>query len=140
METLNTEGFQLTEIAAEWKVLTAEFGDGYEAGALAGHPAGTRSWSIKIDVLPGVTDQVPPVEGVSRAQYLWQFFKTTKAANDEPFWVELEDPEDGMRKLFLASFVDNKLSYTVLCAKIYSAGLQLRQRRLTDVASPVPVD
>lgn len=139
METLNTEGFLLTEIAGEWSVLSADFGDGYEAAALVGDPAGARTWSMKIDVLPGDIDIAPPVSGSTRAAYLWQFFVTSKVANDEPFWVEAEDPDDGTRKLFLASFADHRLTYTVLCAKVYSTGLQLRQRRLVDVASPVAV-
>lgn len=166
METLDTTGFTVMETAGEWDVLSADFGDGYEAGALVGDPAGTRTWTMKIDVLPDSTDQVGPIEdnlepeyvlgevsdfvltepgdrilleGSSRAKYLWRFFRISKAANDAPFWIEVDDPDDGARKQFLASFIDNKLTYSVLCAKLYSTGLQLKQRRLRDVASPVLV-
>lgn len=75
----------------------------------------------------------------TRATYLWRFFRLSKAAGNQPFWVEHEDPDDGTRKLFLASFAEHKLTYTVLCAKIYSTGLQLKQRRLPGVVSPVAV-
>jgi len=164
METLDTTGFLVTEIAGEWNVLSADFGDGFEAAATVGAPEGTRVWTIKIDALTGdlrgglITDALEPAfilredgsfmlredggqilqeQGSTRAQYLWRFFRISKANANQPFWFEAEDPDDGRRKLFLASFTDNRLSYTVLCAKVYSTGLMLRQRRLRDVMSPV---
>ncbi len=164
-QTLDTSGFLLTETTGEWAVLSADFGDGYEAAALVGDPQGSRTWSITIQVLPDSIDQVPGIpddlepgfmmaeggdfvltedgdrillERISpRSQYLWRFFRVSKAAGNAPFWIEVDDPDDGQRKLFLASFVDHKLSYGILCAKVYSTGLQLRQRRLRDVESPV---
>jgi len=167
MQTLDTAGFLFTEVSGEWSLLTADFGDGYEASALVGDPQGTRAWSIKVDTLPDSADQVGSIEDnlelayvltegggfvltesggrvllenqSSRASYLWRFFRISKAANDEPFWLEVDDPDDGARKKYLASFIDNKLTYSVLCAKLYSTGLQLRQRRVRDVASPVLV-
>lgn len=164
--TLNTTGFLFTETVGEWAVLSADFGDGYKSSATVGHPDGTRTWSMKIDVLPGdarggaIADDVDPsflltqggdyvlTEGEgggrvvlekqsTRAEYLWRFFRYSKANGNQPFWVELEDPDDGTRKMFLASFADNRINYQVLCAKIYSTGLQLEQRRLRDVESPV---
>lgn len=167
LHTLNTEGFTVAEIAGEWNVLSADFGDGYEAAATVGAPEGTRAWSMKIDVLPDRTSQVRAIsddldpafllteggdfvltEGgdrivleneSSRAQYLWRFFRVSKANGNAPFWVEVEDPDEGNRQLYLASFVDHRISFAVLCAKVYSTGLQLRQRRLREVESPVTV-
>jgi hypothetical protein len=138
METIDTTGFLFTEAAGEWHVLTADFGDGYQAGALVGDPAGTRTWTIKIDVLPD-GDEAPDINGLSRSRYLWQFFTARKALDNEPFWIEVDDQDDGQRKRYLAGFAENRLSYAVLCAKLYSTGLQLRQRRVPDVASPVSV-
>ena len=168
--TLDTTGFLFTEIAGDWNVLSADFGDGYEAAATVGAPEGTRSWSVKLDVLPGdgqastIADSLTAVPGFletedgsylllaadgsrlllgegfrlsTRAEYLWRAFRISKAAGNQAFWIEVEDPDDGDRKLFLASFVDNRMSYAVLCAKIYSTGLQLRQRRLSGVDSPL---
>jgi lysophospholipase L1-like esterase len=148
--TLNTTGFFFTEIAGEWNVLGADYGDGFKVGATVGHPAGTRAWSMKVDVLPGeavhggfipddVDESLTLTEAgqSTRAEYLWRFFRASKENGNRPFWIEVEDPEDGDRKLFLASFVDNRLSYEMLRAKIYSTGLALEQRRLRDVASPV---
>jgi hypothetical protein len=172
--TLNRTGFLFTETAASWNILSADFGDGYEAAATVGSPEGTREWTVRVDVLPDGADRVPALpddldQGPSfllteevesgrrlteeggrrllesggitstRASYLWRFFRKSKAAGNQPFWLEFDDPDDGARKLFLASFVDHRLSYTVLCAKVYSTGLQLRQRRLAGVDSPIPV-
>jgi hypothetical protein len=166
--TLNTDGYLFTEIAGEWDLLTADFGDGFEVAALVGSPEGTRTWSMKIDVLPATTKQAPGIshsldpvflltqggeyaltEGgeqvilesnpAARAEYLWKFFRVSKASGNQPFWVELEDPDDSTRKMYLASFVDNRLTYQQLCAKVYSTGLQLRQRRVSGVVSPVAV-
>jgi len=138
-ETLNTTGFLITEIAGDWSVLTADFGAGYGVGALVGAREGTRAFSIRLEVLPDDLNLAPAVEGLSRERYLWQFYRTSKEGGDLPFWIELEDPADADRKMFLASFVDHALTYDVLCAKIYGTGLNLRQRRLLDTPSPVPV-
>lgn len=126
METLNTEGFLFTTVASEWTVLKADFGAGYKAAATVGALQGTRSWTIKIDALP----HAGTVETKTRAAYLWQFYRASKAAGDEPFTVELEDPETGQRRNYLASFTDHRLSYEVLCAQVYGTGLEMRERRV----------
>jgi hypothetical protein len=164
-QTLETAGFLFTENAGDWATLAAEFGDGHESAKLSGDSEGTRLWSIRIDALPDETNQVSGVvfdpgflklenggffklqsggkivldTTISRAQYLWRFFKQSKSSGDAPFWIEVEDQKDGQRKRYLASFVDHKLTYTVLCAKLYSTGMQLRQRRLSGVTSPIVV-
>lgn len=131
-ETLNTEGFLFSEVAVEYTVLKADFGAGFAAAALVGTPAGTRSWTVQITALPDSEN----VESRTRAAYLWQFFRARKAADDEPFWIELDDPESGARRTYLASFTDHKLSYEVLCAKVYGNGLTLRERRARGTVSP----
>jgi hypothetical protein len=170
IKELNTEGFLITEIAGAWSLLTADFGDGYGAGALIGDPSGTRTFTIRLDVLPGeillgagidekdfdpalalATEDLEFLTqengGLillelrsSRAQYLWHFFRTSKAAGDQPFWMEIEDPEITRRQKFLVSFSDHNLSYQVLCARIYGSGLTMRQRRLAGVTSPILVE
>jgi hypothetical protein len=132
-EALNSSGFLFTQTAVAVALSTADFGDGYDAGALIGSPEGLRSWNVKIDVLPDSSDQAPEIDSKTRANYLWDFFLASKAAGDEPFWIE--DIKDG--KFYLASFVDHTLSYEVLCGKVYSTGLALRQRRVSDQTTPV---
>lgn len=170
IETLDTTGFLVTENGLEMALLDADFGDGLGVALRSGSVEGLRTWTIRVDVLPG-TEQgstIPNTLGPSfllteeggylllesggriileapveshdtRATYLWKFFHLSKAAGNQPFWIEAEDPGDGTRKKFLTSFVDDKLSYTVLCAQVYSTGLQLKQRRLPGVASPVAI-
>jgi hypothetical protein len=165
IETLDTTGFLITELAAQWAMLAADFGDGYGAAKLDGLQEGLRRWAITIDALPDTFAQgqiddllsrshwlaeggggnyvltetgarILLGQSSTRGQYLWRFFRTSKAAGDKPFWLELEDPETGTRKKYLANFVDHKLSYQVLCAQLYATGLQLAERRLPAVSSP----
>jgi hypothetical protein len=157
LPTLNLEGFLLVAIADEWAMLGADFGDGFSLAALDGVPEGRRSWSLRIDALPGTgaklaADFGPPghvlregaggyvlsekggrlllERALTRSAYLWSFFQYSKAAADQPFWIEVEDPETGTRKNYLAAFVDHKISYAVLCAQIYSTGIELIERRV----------
>jgi hypothetical protein len=136
---LNSEGFLFTEIAGEWTVLKADFGSGYRAAACVGAPAGTRTWTIRIDALPHAPHPVFLISGQTRAIYLWQFFKTSKANQDQPFWLEVEDPETTTRKKYLASFSEHRLSYEVFCAQVYGTGLTLRERRVLGTVSPIAV-
>lgn len=132
-EQLQTDGFLFTQTSVAVALATADFGDGYDSGALIGDPDGLRGWNVKIDVLPDASDQAPLIGGKTRSNYLWDFWLASKAAADRPFWVE--DIKDGL--FYLASFVDHNLSYEVLCGKVYSTGLQLRQRRARDQTTPV---
>lgn len=128
-ELLNTNGFRFTEARLPLPLLTADYGDGYEPpAAITGNPAGVLNWSVSIGVLPN--DVATP-----RAEYLWNFWLARKAAGDGLFWVQ--DPRDGL--YYLAGFVDDELGFEVLCAKAFASGLQLRQRRDAEQASPVSV-
>jgi hypothetical protein len=137
-EVLERTGFKVEQLEIDFTstLATVDFGDGYGRAAIIGSPEGLRSWSIKIDVLPDTDDY--PVDALehgiqSRATYLWEFFRRQKSAGNQPCWVE--DLRDG--KLYLAEFTDHKLSYQVLCGRLYSTGLQLRQRRSATQESPI---
>lgn len=133
-EQLNTSGFLFTSTSVEINLAKGEYGDGFApAAAVIGDPAGLRAWSVQIGILPDSSDQVPLIGGKTRADYLWDFFLASKAAGNEPFWVE--DPRDD--QFYLAEFVDDVLTYEILCSRAYSTGLQLRQRRVTDQETPV---
>jgi hypothetical protein len=133
---LKTTGFLFTETSITLDLLKADFGDGYKAGALVGAAEGLRTWTIKIDVLPDDLEYAPPVSGTdeTRANYLWEFYLSSKQAGDDPFWIE--DMKTG--KWHLAEFVDDSLTYPILCAKVYATGLQLRQRRMRGQVVPAP--
>jgi hypothetical protein len=130
-EQIATDGFLFTRLVARFAIAHAGFGDGYDAARTLDD--GQRAWSIKIAALPDL-DAPPRVGTQSRALYLWEFFVARKAAGDEPFW--LLDPKDGM--LYLSSFTDDALTFEILCAKVYATGLELRQRRVAGVTSPIP--
>ena len=158
LPTLNTEGFLITAIAGAWTIASADFGDGYGAAALKGLPEGLRSWTMRAAAIPddraakladdfGGNTYVLRETAIgyvlaenggrliierafTRAAYLWRFFQTSKAAGDRPFWIEMEDPATGTRQNYLATFAADRLSYEVLCAKVYGTGLELSERRL----------
>jgi len=130
-DQLHVNGFQFTQTAIGMTLLTADYGEGFQDATVIG--SGLRTWAIKIAVLPGQSGFAPAVEDQTRADYLWDFFVEKKLAGDEPFWVF--DFKDDV--FHLASFVDHSLSFEMLCAKIYSTGLQLRQRRLAGVTAPI---
>jgi hypothetical protein len=132
-DQLKTDGFLFTQTAVAFALMKADFGDGYGKGALISDPAGLRRWSVKIDVLPDSDEHVPKVDAQTRSEYLWNFFVASKRSGNYPFW--LQDPKD--EQFYLVEFVDDELSYDLLCVKVYSTGLQLRQRRVTDQATPV---
>lgn len=133
-DRLITDGFLFTQTTLAFVLLTADFGDGYQAAALIGAEAGLRTWTMKIEVLPDSSEQAPKVDEQTRSEYLWNFFVASKRSGDYPFFVE--DPKDD--QFYLASFTDHTLSFDILCAKLYATGLQLRQRRVRDQASPIP--
>jgi hypothetical protein len=161
--TLNTTGFLFTEVAGTWTIASADLGDGFLLSKNLGLAEGRRSWTIRVDVLPGdyqggliVNDIQAPgfvlleaaaggyvlnehggriilERAATRAAYLWQFFRNSKARGDQPFWIEVEDPETGTRQQYAANFVEDRLSYEILCAQIYGTGLELIERRLPPV-------
>jgi hypothetical protein len=171
-ETLETTGFLFTDTDIALTLLTADFGDGYEAASVIGSSAGLRTWTIKIDALPdnfnylGDARPTPVFEldledgsrvlledgssillggitlpksdpdittGETRAEYLWAFFLRSKQAGNKPFWVwDVKTDQQ-----YLASFTEHRLGYQIFCAQVYGAGLQLKQRRVQGVISPV---
>jgi len=130
-DLLRSTGFLFTRTEIASAVLAAEYGEGYRGpGAVIG--AGLRSWTIKIDTLPDDA-AAGLVQGQSRATYLWDFFRNAKAANDAAFFIY--DYKDDL--FYLASFTDDELSFEMFCAKVFSTGLQFRERRIVGVDSPV---
>lgn len=135
-EELNQSGFKFGSTSVRMDLAKGDFGDGFAPpAAVISNPEGLRSWSVTIAVLPDSTaqGQAPLIEGETRAEYLWNFWLNSKATGDAPFWIR--DPKDG--QFYLACFVDDELSYEILCSKVYGTGLQLRQRRVADQETPV---
>lgn len=171
-ETLSNTGFLFTDTSIGVSLLSADFGDGYEAASVIGSTKGLRTWTVKIEALPdnfnyigsnrpspvfallledgspvlledgspvllgGITQpkfdpEIPT--GETRAEYLWRFFLRSKAAGNKPFWIwDVKTDEQ-----YLASFADPQLTYQIFCAQVYGTGLQLKQRRVKGVVSPI---
>jgi hypothetical protein len=115
-------------------ILEADYGDGYDDSALVGSTEGTRGWQLVYKVLPGTMDspvEVSDAELQSRADYLWNFFCRHKAGGNTSFTITC--PRDG--KDYLAKFVEHEMTYEMFAVKLFSTGLQLRQRRERGVAT-----
>ncbi len=67
---------------------------------------------------------------MTRSEYLWQLFLRSKGKSNRPF--QFEDPQDitGATVLY-GEFVDKTLTYPILRSQVYSAGLHIRQRRIS---------
>jgi len=144
---LNTTGFLFTSVQQAFTILRADYGVDENGGrrqdavTIGG---GEHTWQMKIDVLPDNTDSVGFVADtqLTRAAYLWNFYKTSKANNDAPFWFRKADPGEDERD-WLVSFSEDNLNFTQLRDRIHNTGLTLRQRALRDQESPgdtTPVD
>jgi phage-related protein len=123
---LDIGNFGLVE-EIEFQVLEAEYGDGYDDSALVGSSEGTRSWKLSYKVLPGSIGNVQGgvFSAQSRADWLWDFFVRHKAAGNKSFIIN--SPRDG--RDYLAKFAEHKLSYEIFMTRLYSTGIQLKQRR-----------
>ena len=120
-ELLNTSGFRFTQTTIPVSLLRADFGDGYAPpAAIIG--SSVRGWNVRLDAVNSPD-----------AEYLWQFWLARKREGNFACWIR--DPKDDL--YYLVEFTDNNLSFDLLCARAYAIGIELRQRRDRDQASPV---
>lgn len=116
-----------------WKapLLTANFGEGFGAGALAGLASGLHRWNLAASVLPDLDDYSIDYEldgddyTDPRFTYLFEFIKRHIGLNNKPFVIK--DPRTGRK--FLASFDTNDFEFTAITALIFEGGINLVQRR-----------
>jgi len=133
-DLLRTNGFLFTGTEISAPAVAVDYGEGYRSrGAIVGEPDGLRRWTAKISVLPDTANDCKAIAGKSRASYLWDFFRASKAADDRPFYL-YDHKSD---QFFLASFVDDALDFDQLCAKVFSTGLNFRERRDPQITSPI---
>ena len=116
-----------TTVDREFSLLSAEYGDGYSDAALIGASDGTRSWTLKFDVLDDITPTITLDDGSqqTRARYLWEFYQRRMANGNESFIFTC--PFDGAD--YLARFVAFKLTLNKASVRLYSAELNLKQAR-----------
>lgn len=113
--------------------------DGYRAGILCGASAGVRSWKF---TFPGLMGNLPGIivptmidingASVSREQALRALFVENKVTG-QPFVYQ--DPQSGGTNYFV-DFADEMLSMKRMRVKIYTSGVEIRQRRLSGVTLP----
>jgi hypothetical protein len=126
-----------------WKapVLTANFGDGYGAGALSGSAAGLYRWTLDSSLLPDIDGQhlinysLDSIEYTdTRFSYLLKFIQHHLRNGNKPFYIT--DPRSG--RTYLASFTDdlatNGVEFGAITAKIFEGSVEIVQRRAEDLS------
>lgn len=114
--------------------------DGYRAGILCGAAAGMRSWKFTFPSLMGtltggvLTPTMIDINGatVTREQALRALFVENKVTG-QPFVYQ--DPQSGGTNYFV-DFADEMLTMVRMRVKIYTSGVEIRQRRLMGVTLP----
>jgi hypothetical protein len=126
-----------TEVEDSLEIATIDndLGDGYRSGLLTGASAGVRSWKItlgtlaSLEVLPNTMTGAKG-EIISREQYLRSLFAENKVTG-RPFVYD-NTTLDGTEYVFV-DFADRTLSMKRFAVKIYSTGVEIRERRLPGV-------
>jgi len=133
-ETLDDSGFIFEQIGLQARRLTANYGDGYTAGARLGSVQGLRAWRVRVDCLPdihiaGGGESYPE----TRARYLWEFWRKHKLELDSEIFIMRDPfPDDVTRtadKVF-ARFVENELNYGLDTEYLFNTGLTIMQARV----------
>lgn len=111
--------------------LDNDLSDAYRSTRLFGASTGVRSWNLTLPTLSGSTIPAPTVTGVdgaavSREEYIRTLYDYNKLEG-KPFVYQ----HNGQN--YLVDFADEELSMQRLRVKIYSSGIELRQRRLLGV-------
>jgi hypothetical protein len=125
----------LTNLKWSAPLLSADFGEGFGAGALAGSGAGLHRWSLSASVLPDVPEyainyEIDDIEFTdSRFEYLWRFIKHHISHNNKPFIIS--DPRTKVK--YLAAFDVADFDFPAITAKFFSGGIELIQRRAEDL-------
>ncbi len=132
-EKLQVMGSFGLECGIEFAIVKQRLGDGYSNRILIGSSAGTPDWRLVLNVLPGTPDGgiLRGGEIQSRADYFWEFYCRHMARASASFIIT--DPRTG--KLYLAGFVENRLSYRMFAVLLFSSGVALEYRREPGVAT-----
>lgn len=111
--------------------LENQLGDSFFSQRLIGSATGNRSWFLSLPSLTDTTSANETIVGVngettSKARYIWNLFCACKRTG-KPFVIE--DPmQDGL--FFMCTFADVTLSMKRFLSKLFSTGIELKQRRI----------
>lgn len=135
-ENLQCIGEYGLTVAVAYDLLKFPKPGGYREPAInTGHSEGQIDFVLKFDFLTkslaGGHNPGEDLGGLqSRADYLWSFFNRHKRAGDKPFIVEFEMPGSLVKEARLFVFSEDRLTYTLFAARLFSCGLALEQARV----------
>ncbi|HEY8562791.1 MAG TPA: hypothetical protein VIL74_20605 [Pyrinomonadaceae bacterium] len=133
-EELDLTVLNVTQLGWSAPLLTADFGGGYQAGALSA-PYGLHRWSLSADLIPDLDeysidyDLDGSPESDPRFTYLFEFIKRHLLLGNKPFLIT--DPRTGLK--FLVSFAGRDFSFNQITAKIFAGGVEIVERRVGDL-------
>jgi hypothetical protein len=132
IEMLDDTGFIFTDIGFLAPRKSANFGDGYTAGARLSTRE-LRAWKVRIDVLPDYQITCLETYLQTRARYLYEFWLRHKLEKpSEIFRMRDPFPRDPTRTLdtVYARFMEEELNYGVTTEFLFTSGLTIREARV----------
>lgn len=105
--------------------------DGHSVSVLYGADTGHRRWKLNLPTLAGSTSAANVTVGgvtMTPEAYLWDLFMRTKRSGT-PFVIQ--SPRND--QYYLATFADKTLEYSRMLTKLFSTGLELKQKRIPGI-------
>ena len=122
-ETLSLEGMDIDDVERSFAVLQANYGDGYQDGALVGSAAGTHRWALSSGCLPD-DDDISPISAQSRFTYYWNFYQARMAEANGVFILEFRGAN------YHAAFEETRISMERFTNDLFGGGVTIVQRRV----------
>ena len=132
LEMLDDTGFIFTDVGFLAPRKTANFGDGYTAGARLS-TVELRAWKVRIDCLPDFPITCIETYLQTRARYLYEFWLRHKLQKEsEIFLMRDPFPRDSTRTLsnVYARFTTEELNYSLNTEFLFTSGLTIREARV----------
>lgn len=132
LEMLDDTGFIFTDAGFLAPRKTANFGDGYTAGARLS-TIELRAWKVRIDVLPDFPITCIETYLQTRARYLYEFWVRHKLQREsEIFLMRDPFPRDSTRtqNRVYARFMTEELNYSLSTEFLFTSGLTIREARI----------
>lgn len=111
--------------------------DGYRAGILCGFNAGTRRWRFTCPTLAGLAVSMPTVTDINGATVSRESYVRSLWAENQVTGIPFVIQDSETSVYYFVDIVDPFLSMKRASrVKLFSTGLQLKQRRLAGVTLP----
>lgn len=111
--------------------------DAYRSGVICGPLAGTKSWKLTLPTLAG--EEVVTLTAESRGaitdreQYIRTLYADNKITGTPFVFLDANS-----NTYHFVDFADEQLTMARMRVKIYAAGIELKERRITGVTLPSP--